>query len=64
MEPAEHLGVGTESEVGEVEEGDGIAVADVEEEMVGAAVVTVLEELDQGEAEQILVEADGLLDVR
>jgi hypothetical protein len=43
---------------------DRIAVADVEEEMVGAAVLTVLEDLDQGEAQHILVETDGPLDIR
>ena len=51
------------SRPGEVEEAEQVAVADVEEEVAGAGVVAVLHQLDQREAEQFLVEADGLLDV-
>src|SRR5688572_8074367 len=63
VQPAEHLGVGPDIEAGEVEEGQQVAVADVEEEVVRALVVAVLEDLGQGEFEQLLVEADRLLDV-
>src|SRR5689334_14835739 len=48
---------------GEVEEAEQVAVADVEEEVAGPLVVAVLDQLHQGEPEDVLVEADGLLDV-
>src|SRR3954468_22460826 len=63
VQPAEHLGVGADVQAGEVEEGDEVAVANVEEEVRGAGVVAVLDELGQREAEHVLVEADGPLDV-
>ncbi len=63
LQPAEHLGVGPEVEAGEVEERQRVAVADVEEEVGGAPVVTVLEHVGEGELEQVLVEAHGLLHV-
>ena len=55
---AEHLPYGAEVEAGEVEEGQGVAVADVEEEVRRARVVAVLEQLGQREAEEPLVEVD------
>ena len=64
VQPAEHLGVGAEVEPREVEEGEQVAVADVEEEVVGALVVAVLEDLRQRELEQLLVEGDRPLHVR
>ena len=48
---------------GEVEEAEQVPVADVEEEVARAGVVAVLHQLDQREAEQPLVELDGLLHV-
>src|SRR3954470_3996712 len=63
VQAAEHLGVGADVQAGEVEEGDEVAVADVEEEMRGARVVAVLDQLGQREAEYVLVEAHGPLDV-
>ena len=63
VEPAEHLGVVAEVEAREVEEGEQVAVADVEEEVRRALVVAVLEELGERELEEILVERDGRLDV-
>src|SRR6516162_9525971 len=48
---------------GEVEEPEHVAVADVEEEVAGARVVPVFHQLHQREAEKLLVELDGLLDV-
>src|SRR5690606_33453433 len=60
---AEHLAVGRQGQSGQVEEGEGVAVAEVEEEVRRAGVVAVLEHLDQGEAEQAVVELDGALDV-
>src|SRR5262245_64876124 len=47
----------------EVEEAEQITVADVEEEVRRALVVTVLDEIDQREAQHVLIEADGLFDV-
>jgi hypothetical protein len=47
----------------EVEEAEQVAVADVEEEVAGAGIVAVLDQLDQREPEELLVEADRLLDV-
>src|SRR6266487_2101600 len=64
VQPAEHLGVGAEVQPWEVEEGEEVAVADVEEEVVGASVVTVLEDVGERELEHPLVEPDGPLDVR
>src|SRR4051795_12720638 len=63
VQAAEHLGVGADVQAGEVEEGDEVAVADVEEEMRGARVVAVLDQLGQREAEHVLVEAHGPFDV-
>ena len=63
VQPAQDFGVGPEVETREVEEGEQIAVADVEEEVRGAGIVAVLDQLGEREAEQVLVEADGPLDV-
>src|SRR3954452_4743984 len=63
VQPAEHLGVGADVQAGEVEEREQVAVADVEEEVRGAGVVAVLDQLGQREAEHVLIEADGPLDV-
>src|SRR3954470_20991670 len=63
VQAAEHLGVRADVQAGEVEERDEVAVADVEEEMRGARVVAVLNQLGQREAEYVLVEAHGPLDV-
>jgi hypothetical protein len=63
VQPAEHLGVGADVQAGEVEEGEQVAVADVEEEVRGARVVAVLDQLGEREAEHVLVEADGPLDI-
>ncbi len=49
---------------GKIEEREQIVMTDVEEEVRAARIVAVLEELDEGEAEQALIEADGALDVR
>jgi hypothetical protein len=43
VEAAQDLAVGPEAQVGKIEEGEQVAMADVEEEVVGAAVVAVLE---------------------
>jgi hypothetical protein len=63
VQSAEHLSVGREIQTGEVEERQGVAVADVEEEVRRALIVPVLEDLGQWEAQQVLVEADGRLDI-
>src|SRR5258707_4618360 len=47
----------------EVEEPEEVVVADVEEEVVGALVVPVLHQFDQGKPEKLLVELDRLLGV-
>jgi hypothetical protein len=47
----------------EVEEAQEIAVSQVEEEVAGTGVVAVLDQFHQGEAEELLVEPDGLLHV-
>ena len=51
------------AEPGEVEEGEQVVVADVEEEVVRARVVAVLEDLRQRELQHALVELDGPPDV-
>src|SRR4051794_9849207 len=63
VEPAEDLGVGAEVEPREVEVGEQVAVADVEEEVRRTLIVAVLEQLGQRELEQVLVEADRPFDV-
>ena len=63
VQPAEHLGVGPDVEAREVEEGQQVGVADVEEEVRGPGVVAVLDQLGQREPEHVLVEAHGALDV-
>ena len=45
-------------EAGEIEEGEQVAVADIEEEVRARLVVAVLEDLDEREPEEILVELD------
>jgi hypothetical protein len=52
-----------QSQPGEVEEAEQRVVAEVEEEVRRSRVVTVLDQLDQREAEQPLVEVDRPLDV-
>src|ERR1035438_8822856 len=48
---------------GKVEEPEQVAVADVKEEVIRAGVVAVLDQFHQREAEEPLIEADGLLGV-
>jgi len=63
VQSAEDLLVWPDVQSGEVEEGDQVAVADVEEEVRRPGVVAVLDQLGQRELEQALIEPDGLLDV-
>jgi len=63
VQPAEHLRVRADVESREVEEGEQVAVADVEEEVRRAGIVAVLDQLGEGEAEDVLVEAHRPLDV-
>src|SRR5438876_5369131 len=63
MQTTEHLGVLPEIETREVEEGEQISMADVEEEVCRALVVAVLEQLRERELEQVLIEGDRRLDV-
>src|SRR4051795_11981601 len=63
VQAAEDLGVRADVQAREVEEGQQVAVADVEEEVRGARVVAVVDQLGQREAEHVLVEAHGRLDV-
>src|SRR5713226_9254121 len=63
MQTTEHLGVLREIETREIEEGEQISMADVEEEVCRALVVAVLEQLRERELEQVLIEGDRRLDV-
>ena len=63
VESAEHFGVGPEVQPGQVEERNGVAVAEVEEEVGGSAVVAVLEHVGQRKLEDTLVELDSALHV-
>jgi hypothetical protein len=63
VQAAEDLGVRAEVKPGEVEEGQQVAVPDVEEEVVGPLVVAVLDDLGQRELQNPLVEADRPLHV-
>ncbi|CAB4812843.1 unannotated protein [freshwater metagenome] len=63
VQAAQHLGVRAEIEARQIEEGQPVAVTDVEEQVRGAAVVPVLEKVGQREAEHVLVETDGPLHV-
>jgi hypothetical protein len=63
METPHYFTVGPEVQTGEVEVGQIVTVADVEEEMGGPAVVAVLEEFDQWELKEVLVEPDCPFDV-
>ena len=58
LDPAEGLVELGVLVAGEVEEGEHVAVADVEEQVRAALVVAVLEELHEREPEQVLVEGD------
>jgi hypothetical protein len=59
MQTAENLAVVPEVKAGEVEVGQIVALADVEEEVSGSPIVPVLEQFDQREFEKVLVEGDG-----
>ena len=48
---------------GKIEEAEHVLVADVEEEMAGARIVPVFHQFDQREAQELLVELNGLLDI-
>ena len=50
--------------LGEIEEGEEVAVADVEEEVRRARKVAVLEQLDKRESEHLGIELHGAVDVR
>src|SRR5262245_23288459 len=63
LHPADGLGERRVLMAREVEEPQQVAVADVEEEVAGTGVVAVLHQLDQREAEELLVELDRLLHV-
>src|SRR5205823_10575377 len=63
MQTTEHLGVLPEVETREVEEGEQVPMAHVEEEVCRALVVAVLEQLRERELEQVLIEGDRRLDV-
>src|SRR5205823_8801642 len=54
---------GAEPEAGEVEEGEQVVMADVEEDVRRPGIVTVLHGLDEWEAEEVLVELDRPVDV-
>lgn len=60
---AENFAIGTEIEAWHVEEREIVPDADVEEEVRRSLVVPVLEHERQGELEQVLIEADRLLDI-
>src|ERR1700722_18433861 len=51
VEPTDYFLVGTEVESGEIEEGQGVVVPEVEEQVCRALVVAVLEQLGQWEAQ-------------
>src|SRR5712691_4472426 len=63
LDAADRFHPGLESETREVEEGQQVAVAEIEEKVGRAGVVAIFHDLDQREAEQVLVELDGLFDV-
>jgi hypothetical protein len=48
---------------GDVEEPEQVVVAEVEEKVAGAGMVAVLDRLDQRAPQEVVVEADRLLDV-
>src|SRR3954470_16289603 len=63
VQPAEDLGVAAHLQAREVEEGQQVAVPDVEEEVRGPGVVAVLDQLGERKAQHVLVEAHGPLHV-
>ena len=63
LHAADRLDARLEAQPGEVEEAQQGLVAEVEEEVRRPGVVAVLDQLDQREAQQVLVEPDRLLDV-
>ena len=64
VQATEHLGVLARVDRRQIEEGDRVAVAHVEEEVRRSGQIAVLEHVHQREAQQILVERDGPLHVR
>ena len=63
MKAPEDLAVLPEVEPGEIEVRQVIAVTDIEEEVGRAPVVPILEELGEGELEEVLVEVDSPFDI-
>jgi len=63
LDSADRLDPGFEAQTREVEEAEQRLVAEIEEEVGGPGVVAVLDQLDEREAQQVLVELDRLLDV-
>jgi hypothetical protein len=63
MQPPEHLSVRPEIEAGHVEKRQRVAIADIEEEVCRAPVVTIFEHLGEGELEQALVKLHRPLDI-
>jgi hypothetical protein len=63
MEAAEDFGVLPQIQAREIEEGQQIAVAHIEEEVRRTPVVAILEQLSERELEHVLIERDGPLDV-
>ena len=63
MQATEYFAVLPEVESGEVEVGEIVVVADIEEEVGGTAVVPVFEQFDERELEEVLVEGDGSFDI-
>jgi hypothetical protein len=63
LHPADGLGERRVVVAGDVEEPDQVVVAEVEEKVAGAGMVAVLHRLDQREPQEVVVEADRLLDV-
>ena len=48
---------------GEIEKAEQVPVADIKKEVAGPGVVAVFDQLDQREAQKLLVVPNGLLDV-
>src|SRR5689334_12010046 len=63
MQPSEYLLIRTQVQPWKVEEGNGVAVANIKEKMGRPLVIAVLKDVGQGEFQKVLIKPDGPLHV-
>src|SRR5262245_15264813 len=64
MQPSEDLLIRIQVQPWKVEEGNGIAVSNIEEKVCRPLVIAILEDVGQGEFQKVLIKLDGPLYIR